>query len=143
MPSTTLRITSRTWCDVRPKPPRCGAACAGMTGGALTQASVMATKGWTLVDVRLKEQFDAQHAEGSVSVPLFRYVEGDSKWDKLKRLAMASFAMQATGPLLRRHLPCISLAGHGPTAALPGWPPLRSCHKRGRPLTAANRADPL
>jgi hypothetical protein len=95
----------------------------------LMQASVMATKGWTLVDVRLKEQFDAQHVEGSVSVPLFRYVEGDSKWDKLKRLAMASFAMQATGQRLPRPRACVFLAGHRPAAALAGCPALSVCHK--------------
>ncbi len=34
--------------------------------------------------------------QGAVSVPLYRYVEGDSFWDNAKRLAMAGFAMKAT-----------------------------------------------
>ena len=61
------------------------------------QMSKMMKQGWTVVDVRLAGDFAKQHAAGSVSVPLFRYVEGDTVWDNLKRLAMAGFAMKATG----------------------------------------------
>ena len=33
-------------------------------------------------------------------MPLFRYVEGTSRFDTIKRLAMGMFAMKATGAAL-------------------------------------------
>lgn len=38
------------------------------------------------------------HAAGAISLPLYRYVEGTSFWDNVKKAAMAvGFAMRATG----------------------------------------------
>ena len=50
-----------------------------------------------LVDVREAKYFDKAHAAGCVNVGLFRSVEGRTPLDNLKRLAMAGFAMEATG----------------------------------------------
>lgn len=49
-----------------------------------------------LIDVRLKESYDAEHALGAVNVPLFREVQGNGFFDTLKRVAMGGFAMKAT-----------------------------------------------
>jgi rhodanese-related sulfurtransferase len=60
-------------------------------------------QGWTLVDVRLSDAFEAERAEGAISAPLFRYLderpegeEGSGVWDLAKKAAMAAFAMRAT-----------------------------------------------
>lgn len=53
-------------------------------------------RGAVIVDVREERQFNAQHIEGAVNVPLFRPVMGNSPFDIAKKLAMAAFAMQAT-----------------------------------------------
>ncbi len=50
-----------------------------------------------LVDVRLDNDFEGQHAKGAVSVPMYRITAGDGTWDKIKRVAMASIFMKATG----------------------------------------------
>lgn len=34
---------------------------------------------------------------GAVNIPMFRFVTGTSNWDNLKKIAMASFGMTATG----------------------------------------------
>jgi rhodanese-related sulfurtransferase len=38
------------------------------------QAAKLRKAGWTLVDVRLASDFDNMSAEGSINVPMFRYV---------------------------------------------------------------------
>jgi len=60
-------------------------------------------KGWVIVDVRLGDDFEIEHAEGAISAPLFRYLderpegqENGSPFDLAKKLAMAAFAMRAT-----------------------------------------------
>lgn len=60
-------------------------------------------EGWTLVDVRLSDAFEAEHAEGAVSAPMYRYLDerpGGSAsftpWDWAKKGAMLAFAMRAT-----------------------------------------------
>lgn len=50
----------------------------------------------TMLDVRTKKAYDQGHPVGSMNVPLFRPVMGDTKYDNLKRLVMAGFAMEAT-----------------------------------------------
>lgn len=50
-----------------------------------------------LVDVREEKYFNQQHAAGCVNVGLFQSVQGRTPLDNLKRLAMAGFAMEATG----------------------------------------------
>ncbi|KAG2434001.1 hypothetical protein HYH02_012462 [Chlamydomonas schloesseri] len=56
-----------------------------------------AEQGWTLVDVRLGDDFVKTHAEGAISLPIYRYVEGTTFWDNVKKAAMAvGFAMRAT-----------------------------------------------
>lgn len=57
----------------------------------------MQKDGWILLDVRVEENFIYEHIKGSASVPLYRPVQGNSIFDNAKRLAMASFAMKATG----------------------------------------------
>ena len=57
-----------------------------------------------LVDVRETKYYDQQHAEGCLHVGLFRPVEGRTRLDNLKRLAMAGFAMEATGSRLQDSL---------------------------------------
>ena len=70
---------------------------AGLRSVDVFEASKMAKSGgWTVVDVRLESDFDAQHAAGAVNVPLFRMVQGSDLWSTLKKVAMASFAMSAT-----------------------------------------------
>ncbi|GBF96899.1 hypothetical protein Rsub_09904 [Raphidocelis subcapitata] len=60
------------------------------------EARQLASRGWRLVDVRLAADFERGHAEGAVSVPMYRFVEGKTVWDNLKRVAVAAFAMRAT-----------------------------------------------
>lgn len=50
-----------------------------------------------LVDVREAKYFNKEHAAGCVNVGLFQSVQGRTRLDNLKRLAMAGFAMEATG----------------------------------------------
>lgn len=40
----------------------------------------MSTKGWTLVDVRAARDYELEHAEGAVNVPLYRPVAGNEFW---------------------------------------------------------------
>jgi len=49
-----------------------------------------------LVDIRDPVNFAKEHAEGSINVPLFRQVQGNSPFDIAKKVVMAGFAMAAT-----------------------------------------------
>jgi len=69
---------------------------AGLQSVSPEEADKLAKKGWTLVDVRQVNQFESEHAEGALNIPLYRYVQGNTFWDNAKRLAMAGFAMKAT-----------------------------------------------
>ncbi|GFH19254.1 rhodanese domain-containing protein, partial [Haematococcus lacustris] len=60
------------------------------------EAAKMQQQGWTLLDVRLEGDFDASHAADSVNISLYRFTAGNELWDKIKRVAMAGFAMKAT-----------------------------------------------
>lgn len=62
-----------------------------------------------LVDVREAKYFNKEHAANCVNVGLFRAVEGRTRLDNLKRLAMAGFAMEATGVHARQHPACVSV----------------------------------
>lgn len=63
-----------------------------------SQAYKMQQKGKAvLVDVREAKYYGKGHAGDCVNVGLFRSVEGRTPLDNLKRLAMAGFAMEATG----------------------------------------------
>ena len=62
-----------------------------------------------LVDVREAKYFDKEHAAGCVNVGLFRAVEGRTRLDNLKRLAMAGFAMEATGVHEKQNLCCLAV----------------------------------
>lgn len=59
----------------------------------------MQEEGWVLLDVRLAKNYAYEHIEGSVSIPLYRSVLGRGLYDNVKRLAMASFFVEATGVL--------------------------------------------
>ena len=72
----------------------------------------MQRDGWILLDCRLANNFENAHIEGSVSVPLYRGVEGRSMMDQVKRLAMASFAMTATGVHIRCCKCCVDACVH-------------------------------
>jgi hypothetical protein len=62
------------------------------------QAERLAAKGATFLDVRPAYQFEREHVEGAVNVPMFRKVAGSSNWDNLKRVVMRfGLAMEATG----------------------------------------------
>jgi rhodanese-related sulfurtransferase len=50
------------------------------------EAAKLQKSGWTLVDVRVEENFNFEHAVGSISMPLYRSVQGDSMFDNIKRL---------------------------------------------------------
>lgn len=66
------------------------------------QAQEMQQKGKAvLVDVREQKYFNQEHAANCLHVGLFRPVEGRTRLDNLKRLAMAGFAMEATGMVCR------------------------------------------
>lgn len=71
----------------------------GLESVSIPKAAELKSEGWTLVDVRVVDNFNYSHIEGSVSIPLYRPVQGDSMFDNIKRLAMASFAMKATGAI--------------------------------------------
>eukprot|EP00197_Chlamydomonas_leiostraca_P009640 CAMPEP_0202865800 /NCGR_PEP_ID=MMETSP1391-20130828/6358_1 /ASSEMBLY_ACC=CAM_ASM_000867 /TAXON_ID=1034604 /ORGANISM="Chlamydomonas leiostraca, Strain SAG 11-49" /LENGTH=262 /DNA_ID=CAMNT_0049545677 /DNA_START=1 /DNA_END=789 /DNA_ORIENTATION=- len=60
------------------------------------EALKMQKQGWTIVDVRIEGDFEGQHCEGAVNVPLYRFVQGTALWDNIKKIAMAGFAMKAT-----------------------------------------------
>ncbi|KAK3250867.1 hypothetical protein CYMTET_39778 [Cymbomonas tetramitiformis] len=66
-----------------------------------SKALQMQKKGAIVVDVREAKQFEQCHIDGAINVPMFQPVQGNSTFDNLKRLAMAAFAMQATGVLHR------------------------------------------
>jgi rhodanese-related sulfurtransferase len=53
-----------------------------------SEAIKLMKKGAALVDVRLSGDFDIEHAEGAVNVPLYRLTAGDAKFDKVKRVIM-------------------------------------------------------
>ena len=57
----------------------------------------MQKDGWVLLDVRVDGNYNFEHIKDSVSIPLYRPVQGRSLFDNAKRLAMASMAMKATG----------------------------------------------
>ena len=40
---------------------------------------------------------------GSINIPIFRFVTGDAFWDRVKKIAMSSFAMKATGAFAQHH----------------------------------------
>ena len=62
------------------------------------QASKLQERGAILVDCRVGWDYETQHIEGAVSVPLYRGVAGKTAWDTVKRAVMAvGFAMRATG----------------------------------------------
>jgi rhodanese-related sulfurtransferase len=67
------------------------------------QAAEIQKKGWTLVDVRVEKAYDAQHIEGSISIPLYRGVQGRTMFDQIKRFTMGSLAMTATGATMLLH----------------------------------------
>ena len=60
-----------------------------------------------LVDVREAKYYEREHAAECVNVGLFRAVEGRSPLENLKRLAMAGFAMEATGAF---HKPLLAIS---------------------------------
>ena len=60
------------------------------------QALSMVSKGAILLDVRLAMDFEKEHAEGALNVPLFRITAGNSNWDNIKRVVMAGLNMRAT-----------------------------------------------
>lgn len=60
------------------------------------EALVLMRKGAILIDVRLGLDYAKEHAEGSVSVPLFRLTAGNEIWDNIKRVVMASLNMRPT-----------------------------------------------
>ena len=54
-----------------------------------------------LLDVRLRDSYDDEHAVGALSAPLFRDIQGGRQgtagmFDQLKKIAMGGFAMRAT-----------------------------------------------
>ena len=49
-----------------------------------------------VVDVRPGDNFEKEHVDGSLNVPLYRPVEGSSLFDKVKKLAVGAMAMTAT-----------------------------------------------
>jgi hypothetical protein len=57
-------------------------ACVTRSG---LQATELQKQGWTIVDVRVADKYEKEHIEGSVSIPLFRPVQGDSVMDNVKR----------------------------------------------------------
>lgn len=63
-----------------------------------------------LVDVREAKYFNKEHAAGCINVGLFQSVQGRTRLDNLKRLAMAGFAMEATGTQANKSVPCMNTA---------------------------------
>ncbi|CAL8469212.1 g8753 [Coccomyxa elongata] len=60
------------------------------------EAFKLQQKGATMLDMRPEYQYNIEHIEGAVNVPMFRKVAGSSAWDRLKRVAMGALAMTAT-----------------------------------------------
>ena len=50
------------------------------------QAADLMKEGWTIVDVRVADKYEKDHIKGSVSIPLFRPVQGEGMLDNVKRL---------------------------------------------------------
>lgn len=52
----------------------------------------------TLLDVRSKKDYEAQHAEGAINIPLFQPIAGNGVWDQVKKVVFAvGFAMADRG----------------------------------------------
>lgn len=62
----------------------------------IEEALKLMEKGAMLMDVRLGLDYENEHAEGAVSVPLFRLTAGNEKWDKIKKIVMAGLNMRPT-----------------------------------------------
>ena len=72
------------------------------------EAREAAGGGAVLLDVRLRDSYDAEHAAGALNAPLFRDIEGGREgtagfFDQVKKIAMGGFAMVRGGlPASRR-----------------------------------------
>jgi hypothetical protein len=80
----------------------------------MMQVAKLQSKGWVVLDVRLDANYNFSHISGSESAPLYRYVQGDTAFDNLKRLAMASFAMKATGSFYLFDIQVSKVLSHWP-----------------------------
>lgn len=87
-----------------------------------------------LVDVREAKYFNKEHAAGCINVGLFQSVQGRTRLDNLKRLAMAGFAMEATGTAKSTFVPWKTRASRGSTRLWASdsvaWCGLKTFHQR-------------
>jgi rhodanese-related sulfurtransferase len=60
------------------------------------EAEKLSKSGWIFADVRMEIDFEKQHAVKAINLPLFRFVEGEQLWDKVKKVVMSSLFMRAT-----------------------------------------------
>ena len=64
------------------------------------QAEGLMKEGWTIVDVRVADKYEANHIKGSISIPLYRAVQGDSIMDNVKRLVCSCCLLNCKQKLL-------------------------------------------
>lgn len=62
----------------------------GPSGIDAKQASILMARGWKMVDVRPVEDFEEHHASGSLNVPLYRKLTGNSPSQILKKVLLLS-----------------------------------------------------
>ena len=62
-----------------------------------TEVEKLMAKGYTLLDVRLAEDFKKSHAKGAINVPLFRPVSREGGWNAFKKVAYVFMGMTPTG----------------------------------------------
>lgn len=51
-----------------------------MQGVSPERAAELQSQGWTIADVRVAADFEKQHAQGAISLPMYRYVQGTGFW---------------------------------------------------------------
>lgn len=68
----------------------------GLKGVDAEKASEMQNKGWTIIDVRLEAEYMREHAKDAICIPMFRVVQGNETWDKIKRAVMSGLFMTPT-----------------------------------------------
>lgn len=82
-------------------------------GVDVQQAQERMKRGWIMVDVRPKEDFDVYHALESVNVPLYRMIEGNSPAQLLKKLLLLSQGVTPLEPnpeFVQQTLPAVEKA---------------------------------
>ncbi|GAB5370400.1 hypothetical protein AAMO2058_001489700 [Amorphochlora amoebiformis] len=57
---------------------------------------LLRSKKATVVDVRMKDQYENGHVDGAINVPMFRDSTGSGVWDNIKRVVNAALLIRST-----------------------------------------------